>query len=66
MDFLLGRYVEAHIHTLTDETLATFESLLEISDPELYQLIINASLLQHDQNLTPQFKQLLLQIRNHA
>lgn len=35
-DFLLGRYAEAVIETLSDEDLAAFEALLQESDNDIY------------------------------
>ncbi|HLL27694.1 MAG TPA: succinate dehydrogenase assembly factor 2 [Xanthobacteraceae bacterium] len=39
MDLLLGRFADAEIAKLDDETLDAFETLMEVSDPELYAWI---------------------------
>ncbi len=36
MDLVLGRFVDAHVASLTDEEIVTLEALMEVPDPELY------------------------------
>ena len=36
MDLILGRFADAEIATLSDRELGELESLLEVSDPDLY------------------------------
>jgi antitoxin CptB len=40
MDFLLGRFADAHIRGLSDLDLADFEALLELPDGDLFDFII--------------------------
>jgi len=37
MDFILGRFAEAHLATMTDHELGDFERLLALPDPVLTQ-----------------------------
>lgn len=36
MDLVLGRFVDAHIQTLSDEEIEMLEALMEAPDPEIY------------------------------
>lgn len=36
MDLVLGRFVDAHLATLTEAEIETLEALMEAPDPELY------------------------------
>jgi antitoxin CptB len=36
MDLVLGRFVDANVAALSDEEIATLETLMEAPDPELY------------------------------
>ncbi len=40
MDWLVGRYADAHLEALDGEALARFERFLEIADPELQKWIL--------------------------
>jgi antitoxin CptB len=40
MDLLLGRFADAEIDRFDDQTLSTFEALLEVADPELYAWVL--------------------------
>ena len=42
MDLLLGRFADAEMAKLTDADLASFEALLEVPDPDLYNWIVGA------------------------
>lgn len=41
MDWLLGRYGEAHLDTMSEPDLANFERFLALPDPELQSWILN-------------------------
>ncbi len=41
MDWLVGRYADAHLDRLEGEALARFERFLEIADPELQRWILS-------------------------
>jgi len=36
MDYILGRFADAHIADLSEEEVADFERLIELPDPDLY------------------------------
>ena len=36
VDFITGRFADAHIVALTDQELAEFEQILDVPEPELY------------------------------
>ncbi len=36
VDFITGRFADAHIATLTDAELGAFEQILDVPEPELY------------------------------
>jgi len=40
MDWLLGRFADAHIATMTEESLTQFERMLLLPDPELHDMIV--------------------------
>jgi antitoxin CptB len=40
MDWLLGRYAAGRLSSMSDETLAAFERLLALPDPQLQQWIL--------------------------
>lgn len=44
MDWLLGRYADAHLENLADTDLAEFERFLELPDPELQKWILEPAL----------------------
>ena len=39
MDLILGRYADAHVHSLDDPALDRLEALMEEADPDLYNWI---------------------------
>jgi succinate dehydrogenase flavin-adding protein (antitoxin of CptAB toxin-antitoxin module) len=39
MDIILGKFAESELNSLTDEEIATYEKLLELSDDILYNTI---------------------------
>ncbi len=48
VDLLLGRFADAHISDLTDAELASFESLLDIPDPDILAWIIGEAEVPSD------------------
>jgi antitoxin CptB len=40
MDWLLGRFAEAHVAKMTEESLTQFEILLQLPDPQLHNMIV--------------------------
>jgi antitoxin CptB len=40
MDWLMGRFAEARVAGMPPETLAEFERLLQMPDPELHDMIL--------------------------
>lgn len=44
MDWLLGRFADAHLESLADPALSEFERFLELPDPELQQWILGPAL----------------------
>ena len=40
MDWLLGRFAEAHVAKMTEESLTRFERMLLLPDPELHDMIV--------------------------
>ncbi|MDX2202574.1 MAG: succinate dehydrogenase assembly factor 2 [Hyphomicrobiaceae bacterium] len=46
MDWLLGRYVEAHVEQLDEPALERMERLLALPDPDLHRWIIDPATLQ--------------------
>jgi antitoxin CptB len=40
MDWLLGRFAEAHVAKMTEESLTKFELLLQLPDPVLHDMIV--------------------------
>ncbi len=45
MDWLLGRFAEAHLATMPESDLARFERLLSLPDPEIQSWILNPAVL---------------------
>ncbi len=43
MDLILSGFADAHLHSLTDAELATYEDMLEESDHDLYQWVCGIS-----------------------
>lgn len=43
MDLILSSFADAHLDQLSDEELATYDSLIEESDHDLYQWVCGAS-----------------------
>ncbi|MEM7748291.1 MAG: succinate dehydrogenase assembly factor 2 [Pseudomonadota bacterium] len=41
MDWILGRYADAHIDEMVGADLSTFEELLSIADPEINEWILD-------------------------
>ncbi|MEO1065785.1 MAG: succinate dehydrogenase assembly factor 2 [Pseudomonadota bacterium] len=39
MDIILGTFADAHLPTMSDDDLATFESLMDVPDRELFKWI---------------------------
>lgn len=39
MDFILGRFVDAHIADLSEDEVADLERLIELADPDLYSAL---------------------------
>ena len=58
MDWLVGRFADAHLDAIEGERLATFERFLALPDPELQKWILDANAPQ-----TPEFTELIRQIR---
>lgn len=52
MDWLLGRYAEARLETMTAAELTGFEQLLALPDPELQGWLMTG-LLDGDNDLSP-------------
>lgn len=52
MDWLLGRYAEAHLDSMSDADLGEFEQLLSLPDPELQGWLMTG-LLDGDNDLSP-------------
>ena len=42
MDLLLGRFADAELAKLDEPAVASFEALLEVPDPDLYNWIVGA------------------------
>jgi antitoxin CptB len=42
MDLLLGRFADAEIAKLDEQSMVSFEALLEVPDPDLYNWIVGA------------------------
>jgi antitoxin CptB len=42
MDLLLGRFADAEMAKFDEQNLASFEALLEVPDPDLYNWIVGA------------------------
>ena len=40
MDFVMGRFADAHVATLSDADLDDYEQLLDVSDRELFAWIV--------------------------
>jgi antitoxin CptB len=43
MDWLVGRYAEAHLEHMDEAALARFERLLEMPDPELQRWLLDGA-----------------------
>jgi len=43
MDFMLGRFADSALAEMSSETLARFERLLAMPDPDLQQMLLNPS-----------------------
>lgn len=43
MDWLLGRYADAHLAAMVDPDLTTFEQLLALPDPELQAWLLDGA-----------------------
>ncbi|WP_162937353.1 FAD assembly factor SdhE [Indioceanicola profundi] len=48
MDLLMGSFADRHMAGFTDEQVARYESLLELSDPDLYNWITGAEQAPED------------------
>ena len=46
MDWLLGRYADASLATMSDPDLGLFEKLIQLPDPDLHASILDPSLMQ--------------------
>lgn len=55
MDLLLGGYADAHVDTMTHESLSDFEVLLEILDRDLFKWFTGEGPVPADQD-TPLFR----------
>lgn len=42
MDFVMGRFADAHIASLSDDDLTDFERLLDVTDQELFSWIVGS------------------------
>jgi antitoxin CptB len=42
MDFLIGRFADAHLPAMSDAELDEFESLIDLPDPDLYAALTGA------------------------
>lgn len=42
MDFLIGRFADAHMPTMSDAELDEFERLIDLPDPDLYAALTGA------------------------
>lgn len=40
MDWLLGRFADAHVHAMASDVLEEFERMLEMPDPLLHDMIV--------------------------
>ena len=40
MDWLLGRFADAHVVMMSEESLAEFELLLQFPDPQLHDMVV--------------------------
>ncbi|MFZ4806468.1 MAG: succinate dehydrogenase assembly factor 2 [Hyphomicrobiaceae bacterium] len=46
MDWLLGRYAEAHVAAMDEPQLARFEQLLALPDPEIQRWILGPEVVE--------------------
>jgi antitoxin CptB len=42
MDFVMGRFADAHIGDLSDDDLTDFERLLDVSDQEMFSWLVGS------------------------
>ncbi len=60
MDILLGNFANKQLESMTDNDLALFDELLDISDPELYKWLISAN----EEIIPEKFRYLINKIAN--
>ena len=60
MDILLGNFANKQLESMTDNDLALFDELLDISDPELYKWLISAN----EEIIPDKFRYLINKIAN--
>ena len=58
MDFVMGRFADAHIATLSEADLVDFEHLLDVSDRELFAWVVGTEPVDpiHDKPVWHQMK----------
>jgi antitoxin CptB len=61
-DILLGRYLDAHEQSLTETDVEALDRLLDLTDPELLDLILGREQLAGALD-TPQVRRLLADLR---
>jgi len=61
-DILLGRYLDAHERALNDEDVEALDQLLDLTDPELLDLILRRAELSGSLD-TPRVRRLLEDLR---
>ncbi|MEC7830540.1 MAG: succinate dehydrogenase assembly factor 2 [Pseudomonadota bacterium] len=60
MDILLGNFANKQLESMTDNDLALFDELLDISDPELYKWLTSAN----EEIIPEKFRYLINKIAN--
>ena len=50
MDLLMGNFADAYVETFGDEQLTEYEAVLDINDPELYDMYLGKTLPREDQD----------------
>ncbi len=60
MDILLGNFANKQLESMTDNDLALFDELLDISDPELYKWLTSVN----EEIIPEKFRYLINKIAN--
>ncbi|MEC9414389.1 MAG: succinate dehydrogenase assembly factor 2 [Pseudomonadota bacterium] len=60
MDILLGNFANKQLESMTDNDLALFDELLDISDPELYKWLTSTN----EETIPEKFRYLINKIAN--